>query len=268
MERALGGGAGYLLCVAVLAIYFLYALGTGSFTWWRAGVAAAFVLVPVTLAARRERRFAPGWQDYAAALAIFLPFKALLIRSLWPYPEGKLGYVLAVLMALNVAVAVFLLVRGFGGVGYSISWGRNWGGIVALSFLLFAAIAIPLGRAIGFIRFAPNYAQMRNLAVVAVGIFFFTAWPEEFLFRGILQNLISKSLKSEWSGLIAASFLFGAAHLPNGVHFPQVNWRYGILATIAGFFYGWTWKKTGSIFPSALVHAAVDLTWHFFFTAP
>src|ERR1700687_456394 len=59
--RALGGGAGYLLCVAVLAIYFLYALGTGSFTWWRAGVAAAFVLVPVTLAARRGTRVGAGW---------------------------------------------------------------------------------------------------------------------------------------------------------------------------------------------------------------
>jgi membrane protease YdiL (CAAX protease family) len=187
---------------------------------------------------------------------------------LWPYPDGKLGYVLAVLMALNVGVAVFLFVRGLDGVGYSITWGRNWGFIVAFSFLLFAAIAIPLGRTIGFLRLAPNYAQVRNLPVVAVGIFFFTAWPEEFLFRGILQNLISKSLKSEWSALIATSFLFGAAHLPNGVHFPHVNWRYGILATIAGFFYGWTWKKTGSIFPAALVHAAVDVAWHFLFTAP
>lgn len=266
LERTLGAGAGYLLSVAVLAGYLTYALGTGSFTWSRAGTAAAFVLVPVTLAASRERRTAPGWQDYAAGLAIFLPFKLLMLRTLWPYPEGRLGYVLAVLMALNVGIAVFLFVRGMDGVGYSVSWGVNCVFIVALSFLLFAAIAIPLGGAIGFIHFAPNYAQLKNLPIVAVGIFFFTAWPEEFLFRGILQNLLSKSLKNEWSGLVAASFLFGAAHLPNGVHFPHVNWRYGILATIAGFFYGWTWKKTGSIFPSALVHAAVDVTWHFWFT--
>lgn len=268
IERVLGGGAGYLLSVAALAVYFIYALGTRNFTWWRAGLAAAFVLVPVTLAASRERGSAPGWQDYAAVLAIFLPFKLLLIRSLWPYPDGKLGYVLAVLMALNVAIAVFLFIRAFDGVGYSISWGRHRGCIVAFSFFLFAAIAIPLGRAIGFIRFAPDYAQVRNLPIVALGIFFFTAWSEEFLFRGILQNLLSKSLKSEWSGLIAASVLFGAAHLPNGVQWPNVNWRYGILATIAGAFYGWTWKKTESLFPSALVHAAVDVTWHFFFKAP
>jgi membrane protease YdiL (CAAX protease family) len=43
------------------------------------------------------------------------------------------------------------------------------------------------------------------------------------------------------------------------------NWRYVVLASIAGFFYGWTWRKTGSIFASALLHAAVDITWHFLF---
>jgi len=38
-----------------------------------------------------------------------------------------------------------------------------------------------------------------------------------------------------------------------------------ILASIAGIFYGWTWRKAGSIFASALVHTAVDATWHLFF---
>jgi membrane protease YdiL (CAAX protease family) len=38
-----------------------------------------------------------------------------------------------------------------------------------------------------------------------------------------------------------------------------------ILASIAGIFYGWTWRKSNSIFASAIVHALVDTTWHFFF---
>ncbi len=266
--KALGAGAGYLLSVMLLAAYFIYALATGSFTWWRAGIAVAFVLVPVTLAASSERTSAPGWRDYAAVLAIFLPFKMLLLRSLWPYPAGKLGYllaVLAVLMALNVGIAVFLFVRRLDGVGYSISWGSNWTLIIALSFLIFGATAIVLGVAMGFIRWAPSVAQLKNLPIVALGIFFFTAWPEEFLFRGILQNMLSRTLRNGWSALAVASMLFGAAHLPNGMHFSHANWRYGILATIAGIFYGWTWKKTGSIFSSALVYTAVDVTWHLFF---
>src|SRR5439155_694667 len=49
------------------------------------------------------------------------------------------------------------------------------------------------------------------------------------------------------------------------------HWSFFILASflafacIASSFYGWTWRKTGSIFASALVHGAVDITWHFFF---
>ncbi len=263
---ALGPGGGFLLSVAVLGAYFVYAVSTGTFIWMRAAIAAAFVLVPVTLATLGERGASPGWQDYAALLAIFLPYKAHMLAPLWAYPEGRLSYVLAILMALNVCIAAFLFVRKLDGAGYSIAWAKNWAFVIALSFVLFGAIAIPLGRALGFIHFGPDYSHWKTLPQFALGVLLFTAWPEEFLFRGILQNLLSKSLKSEWSGLVAASILFGAAHLPNGVNFPHtVNWRYGILAAIAGGFYGWTWKKTGSIFPAALLHATVDITWHFFF---
>ena len=97
---------------------------------------------------------------------------------------------------------------------------------------------------------------------MALGILFFTAWPEEFLFRGLLQNLLSRASNSELAGLWSASILFGFSHITN-MGFP--NWRYVVLASIAGFLYGWTWRKTGSIFASSLVHAAVNITWHFFF---
>jgi membrane protease YdiL (CAAX protease family) len=38
-----------------------------------------------------------------------------------------------------------------------------------------------------------------------------------------------------------------------------------VLASIAGVFYGWTWRKSGSIIASAIVHALVDVLWHFLF---
>jgi uncharacterized protein len=82
------------------------------------------------------------------------------------------------------------------------------------------------------------------------------------LFRGLLQNFLSKASKSDLAGWWTASMLFGFSHITN-LGFP--NWRYVILASIAGLFYGWTWRKTGSIFASALVHAAVDAVWHFLF---
>jgi hypothetical protein len=149
------------------------------------------------------------------------------------------------------------------GVGYSIGWGANWGLYILGSFALFGCIAIPLGIKMHFIVFAPQWSAWKTLPLVSLGILFFTAWPEEFLFRGLLQNLLSKASKSEFAGWWTASILFGFSHIPNG-GFP--NWRYVLLASIAGLFYGWTWKKTGSIFASAILHAAVDVSWHFLFT--
>jgi len=85
---------------------------------------------------------------------------------------------------------------------------------------------------------------------------------EEFLFRGLLQNMLARSTKNDRAGWWTASVLFGFSHITN-MGFP--NWRYVILASIAGLFYGWTWRRTGSIFASAIVHALVDAIWHFLF---
>jgi membrane protease YdiL (CAAX protease family) len=74
--------------------------------------------------------------------------------------------------------------------------------------------------------------------------------------------MLARATNSDLVGWWTASILFGLSHITN-MGFP--NWRYVTLASIAGFFYGWTWRKTGSIVASALVHAAVDVTWHFLF---
>src|SRR5207244_12291756 len=106
---------------------------------------------------------------------------------------------------------------------------------ILASFLAFACIAIPLGHAIHFIEFYPQWSQLKSLPLVSLGILFFTAWPEEFLFRGLLQNILARSTKSDLTGWWIASIVFGLSHITN-MGFP--NWRYVILASIAGFFYG------------------------------
>jgi len=264
-----GAGSGYLLGAAVFLSYLIYALGTGAFTFTRAAAVAALVLIPLALAASAERKPPGAWQDFAAILAIWLAVKPLpnpwgwsLSHSLWPYPGGHLSYVFTVLLCVNVALACFLLIRHLNGVGYSIGWGHHWSFFILASFIAFACIAIPLGRGMHFIEFAPDWSQVKSLPLVSLGILCFTAWPEEFLFRGLLQNMLSRASHSDLAGWWTASILFGLSHITN-MGFP--NWRYVILASIAGFFYGWTWQKTGSIFASALVHAAVDITWHFLF---
>jgi len=266
MENSLiarfGVGCGYLLGGAVFLLYLIYAFGTSTFTFTRAAAVAGLVLIPLALAASAKRQPPGSWQDFLTLVGVWVAVKFSPSHWLWPYPGGRLAYVFTVLLCVNVALAAFVLLRRLNGTGYSIGWGRHWSFFILASFVVFACIAIPLGQAMRFIEFAPQWSQWKLLPFLSLGILFFTAWPEEFLFRGLLQNMLTRAFKSDLAGWWTASILFGFSHITN-MGFP--NWRYVVLASIAGFFYGWTWRKTGSIFASALVHAAVDITWHFLF---
>lgn len=262
LAARLGSGAGYLLGAASFFAHLTYAVATETFSYGRAGAAALFVFVPMALAASAES-VAPGaWQDFLVVVGIWVAVKLGPAQWLWPYPGGRLAYVLTVLLAVNVALAVFLLLRQLPNIGYSIGWGANWGLYILGSFLALGCIVVPLGIRLHFIAFDPHWYKWKTLPFTALGILIFTAWPEELLFRGLLQNLLSRASKSDLAGWWTASVLFGFSHIAN-LGFP--NWKYVLLASIAGLFYGWTWRKTGSIFAAALVHAAVDATWHFFF---
>lgn len=264
-----GPGSGYLLSAAVFLVYLIYALGTNTFAFTRAAAVAALVFLPLLLAASARHKPLGAWQDFATILFVWLAVKPLpnrwgwsLSHWLWPYPDARLAHVFTVLLCVNLALACFLLLRRVNGTGYSIGWGHHWSFFITASFAVFGCIAIPLGQAIHFIHFDPQWSKLASLPLVSLGILFFTAWPEELLFRGLLQNMLSRASNSDLAGWWTASILFGFSHITNG-GFP--NWRYVLLASIAGFFYGWTWRKTNSIFASALVHAAVDISWHFLF---
>jgi membrane protease YdiL (CAAX protease family) len=261
--RRAGSHRGLLIATIPFLAYLIYLAGTNSFTWWRAAFAAAYTLAPVLLTISAGTAKPGAWQDYLAMLAIFLPLKMRFLNALWPYGGPTIGYVGTMLIAISVALATFLFVRQFGGVGYNIVWGRDAAITVLFHFGLLAAIVIPLGTALHFIQFDPAQARWRSLPMDAISIFLLTAWPEELLFRGLLQNSLSRTLSSETGGWFTASVIFGLAHITNNGVFP--NWRYVILATIAGVFYGRTWRKTNSIFTSAIVHALVDTIWHLAF---
>jgi membrane protease YdiL (CAAX protease family) len=261
VRRALPPPIGWLLAAPILLAWFVYAFNTGSLTIWSVAIACAYVLAPLALLSLAMGAASGPW-DYAAILALALPVKLLLLRPLWPYPDGRLAYTFTMLLAMNVGVAGFLIVRRLEGVGYSIGWGKDWAFFIGLGFLAVAAVDIPAGRALDFLYWAPGHAGWASLPLSALAIFFFTAWPEEFLFRGLLQNLLSRSMKSEGAGWACASVIFGLSHIRNGGFW---NWKYALLATFAGFCYGWTWRKTGSIFGSAIVHCAVDTAWHALF---
>jgi membrane protease YdiL (CAAX protease family) len=63
-------------------------------------------------------------------------------------------------------------------------------------------------------------------------------------------------------GLVIAAAIFGAAHLH---HAPVPNWRYAVMATLAGIFYGNAYRTRQRLCASGLTHALVDTLWHFWF---
>ena len=89
------------------------------------------------------------------------------------------------------------------------------------------------------------------------------ALAEEFLFRGLLQQRLSLWLRSSPAGCIMASIAFGLVHLPFG-RFP--NWRFALLAGIAGLFYGRAYAKSGGIRAAMVAHALMNTCAQMLFT--
>jgi hypothetical protein len=257
VESALGNGAALAVLLPLAAVLGYSLLVAG--TWKTAVGGCAFVLAPALLLGNGSKRPPGAWQDYAAAGCIWLPVWAQWMYWVFPYPP-QLTHVLSILLALATGVAAFILVRRLDNIGYALEWRRGFGFNFGFHFLIFAAIAIPLGLKLHFLVYEPSIRRLQPL--VMIGILFFTAWPEEFLFRGILQNLLSRTFSNEWAGLIVASVIFGFSHI---LHAPFPNWKYVLLASIAGFFYGRAWMKTKSLVPGVLMHALVDISWHVLF---
>jgi uncharacterized protein len=255
--RERGGIVAPFVPLFALLLYSHYV--TGGWKIMLAG--AAYTVLPALLVASGTGKVPGTWEDYAAVALLWLPVEFQWMYRLFPYPP-PLTHTLTVLTALSTTVAAFVLLRRVEGIGYAIEWKQGFGLNFVLHFAIFAAIAIPIGIKMRFLIYDPTFARLRSLPLTTLGILFFTAWPEEFLFRGLLQNFLTRTFKNEWVGLVVASAIFGLSHI---VHAPYPNWKYVLLATIAGLFYGHVWMRTGSLFPGTLVHALVDISWHVLF---
>jgi membrane protease YdiL (CAAX protease family) len=259
MSKRLPPAVAAMLGVLPLLAYIFYAVGTGSFVWSRVGLVACMALIPVALAAWAGSAPFGAWQDYAAMAAIFLPFWLGWVQYLWPYPTPKVTYAMNVLLIIQIGEIAFLLMRRAPDVGFAFAWSRKWIVTVVACFAAIGLIDIPLALKIHFMRYDPSNGHHARVLGELLVTFIFTAWAEEFFFRGLLQNALSRTLRSDAAALIVASIVFGFSHI-NHEYFP--NWRYVLLATIAGFFYGIAWRRTRSMTGSGVIHAAVDVTMH------
>jgi membrane protease YdiL (CAAX protease family) len=206
-----------------------------------------------------------AWLDFAIILMLWLPLEFSAGQHLIPKPAQGLLHSAVYGIAILLGLTIFLGFRGLPGMKFSLPSARDLAyGIAA--FLVCAPVLIAAGRLMGFIPpfHAPAHPSARSIGRTFGTIFVGTALPEEILFRSLIQNWLMQKFGFTNRMLLIAAFIFGCAHLDNGPQ-PLPNWRYMILATIAGVAYGKAFQKSSSVFSSVTCHALVDATKHIFF---
>jgi membrane protease YdiL (CAAX protease family) len=202
-----------------------------------------------------------NWQDALTLLWIVTPVLLGKIGGIWNVPVN-LDF-MSRLFLTAVGSWSFLIIRGLGDSGYNFQFSRVTFRDALISLAGFTVIAIPLGFALHFITWNSHWRGARAFAFDYLTIFLFIAMAEELFFRGLLQNLLEGSFRSRELAQACASLLFGLSHIR---HAPAPNWRYVILATVAGCFYGWAYRKHRSLMASATTHALVDTIWRTWLT--
>jgi uncharacterized protein len=271
--RGIRGAAASM--VIFLLPYLIYCAGTADFRLKPFAKLAALAALPLGLFATapvaNPRRL--NWQDAMVLLWLFLPVLFHLISGIWNVPVN-LDF-MARLFLVGVGAWSFLIQRGVEDAGYDFTVSPAIIRDALVSFAGFSVIALPLGFALRFVAWNPQYRGLGDLLSSYLTIFLFVAIAEELFFRGLLQNLLeglfhgsslgSRPALSRNAAQGIAAVLFGLSHIQ---HAPFPNWRYVILATVAGWFYGWAYRKHRSLMASAGTHALVDTLWRTWFTLP
>lgn len=242
-------------------VYLLLAVPLDEFSAWSLLLYFAF---PTLLAALLEY-LPPGakldWQDVIVLGALGCAVEyGWLQRSL---PQPGLGN-LSKFLLTDIALYLYVVQRRLPGMGFDLRLRWRDVGIGVREWAFFAPIGIGLGLALGFLRFHARLPAGGTLIGTALVTFIFVALPEELFFRCLLQNLLETRLPRRQALALAAA-IFGLSHYIHGAVF---NWRYVILAAIAGWFYGRAWRSERRIGASAVSHTMVDTVWVTWFLAP
>lgn len=233
--------------------------GTLRTTW-----CLTYFALPITVAVllRHAREADPeqrgDWRDFSVLFILGLAVDLRWLEPAWPVHLS----VISKLMLLDSGLYGFVVIRrlsdGLPDLRIRLSDAR----IGLREVLFYTPIAATLGLALGFLHLHPAVPKLSSACLAFLFTLFFIAIPEEIYFRGWMQNLLQRRL-GRVASLIVTSILFGLAHFnKRSAHF---NWRYVLLATIAGIFYGRAWSSERRIAASSITHATVDTVWSLWF---
>jgi membrane protease YdiL (CAAX protease family) len=253
------------LTVSAVLPYLIYSSFTGTFHLRWAGLLALLATIASSWFIVQTRRSPLIDMLFLAVMAaVFLTrvFPRIYIELHPRIPAAILGQ----LMWIRIGIMSVLSFRKLGGIGFGFLPSLKEWNIGMQQFVAFVPAAVLLDIWLRFANpAAPEGPWWRTVAVMAgtfCGILWVVALSEEFFFRGVLQQALSRLTNSNLAGLALASIAFGLVHLPFR-HFP--NWRFSVLAGVAGLFYGIGYMRAGSIRAAMVTHALVVTAWRVFF---
>lgn len=261
LERLPPGRLALFMTLSAPVSYVAYSVSTGVFSWQSAasilGLAALASFWFVLFGRRTSTDVL-----YLAVLAIPILWKVFRPIYLDPIPRLQL-HVLGALMWYRIGLLAVLSIRRMEGINFGLVPAKRDWYIGLRNFAYLLPLAFAAGYYLDFFRLRPSLGWMMPL--VFLGTFVVTLWvlatAEEFFFRGLIQQLVTRISGNKWVGLATASVLFGLAHL----WFRQFpNWRLVLLATFAGFFFGRAYMEARSIKAPMVTHALVVAVWKVF----
>ena len=247
-----------ILAPALLGLpYALVSCSTGFFRWpWLALYTLLPVLISLLLHTARaaDPQQRGVWQDF-----LILGILGLAVDLRWFEHAWAPGLaIFSKMLLLDAGIYGFHVIRQLRQAGFDlrlrgrdVRTGLFW-------FVLYAPLAAALGLLLGFLHFHAYLPSAGRVLLGWIFTFFFIAVPEELFFRGWMQNLLERRM-GRVGGLFLTATLFGLSHFnKRAVHF---NWRYVLLALLAGVFYGRAWLQDRRVAASAITHASVDAVW-------
>jgi membrane protease YdiL (CAAX protease family) len=253
-----------LLLVSGLLPYFILSTPTGLFRLNAFLLLGCLVAVCSFWHVILPRR--PAF-DVGFLVLIAAPLIARAFPRIYLTPDSSLATnILGHLMWIRVTSLAFLFIRGWdaGPVGFWPSWREwRWG---ALTFAMAATALAIAAQSIHFASFAPAHGEFWWIAAKALGYFFGTLWVvaffEELFCRGVVLRGLLKSALPSWVAIVISSLAFGSVHLWYR-EFP--NWRFAVMASIAGVFYAIAYLRGGSVRASMITHALTVTAWRMLF---
>lgn len=243
---------------ALLSVPYLpVACAGGVFRWgWFALYAVLPVAITVLLwqASRIDSARRGNWRDFLVLAVLGLAVDLRWFEGAWPQHLAIFNKILL----LDAGIYGFILLRQLDGTGFDLRLRLKDAGIGLREVVFYTPLALAMGLSLGFLHAHRLWPGVGPIAGAWFFTFFFVAIPEELFFRGWLQNLLEKRM-GRTGALLLTACLFGLAHFNK--RSTSFNWRYVLLAALAGIFYGRAWRAQRRVGASAVTHATVDAIW-------